>query len=376
MAKKSNSKKSTPVSTPSKEKKKVIEKKSSTAIPRERVIKAVNELIKFTSKPQDENNEEGNNGKKNLLEDDEEELKKDLQLIVVNNKSFTGTSKSFKLKLLNVKHSFYKPWKEASATAVKDFKVLLILKDSDIKKVSEDDLFNQLDSEGIKVDEIICGKDLKTVYKAYEARNAFISQFSLILADDSIVTSLPKLMGGKAYNKVETTPISIRTHANKEFSLTTLTNNIKKVYMNQLPVKLPRGTTLNVHLGNLEWLRPEEFVDNVELISEQLIKAYQIRSIFIKTNRSPVLPLYYNQDVLDELEAKKDKIEETHEDDMVTIDGVQVHLSTFNKGLMEIANPSELGSIFSKQINNAKKRSSSELEKESSESEAVKKAKS
>ncbi|CAI6545062.1 AIF_HP2_G0023240.mRNA.1.CDS.1 [Saccharomyces cerevisiae] len=82
------------------------------------------------------------------------------------------------------------------------------------------------------------------------------------------------------------------------------------------------------------------------------------------------------RDVLDELEAKKDKIEETHEDDMVTIDGVQVHLSTFNKGLMEIANPSELGSIFSKQINNAKKRSSSELEKESSESEAVKKAKS
>ncbi|EDV09103.1 conserved hypothetical protein [Saccharomyces cerevisiae RM11-1a] len=90
---------------------------------------------------------------------------------------------------------------------------------------------------------------------------------------------------------------------------------------------------------NLEWLRPEEFVDNVELISEQVIKAYQIRSIFIKTNKSPVLPLYYNQDVLDELEAKKDKIEETHEDDMVTIDGVQVHLSTFNKGLMEIANP-------------------------------------
>lgn len=129
-------------------------------------------------------------------------------------------------------------------------------------------------------------------------------------------------------------------------------------------------------MGNLEWLRPEEFVDNVELISEQVIKAYQIRSIFIKTNKSPVLPLYYNQDVLDELEAKKDEIEETHEDDMVTIDGVQVHLSTFNKGLMEIANPSELGSIFSKQINNAKKRSSSELEKESSESEAVKKAKS
>ncbi|EDV09102.1 hypothetical protein SCRG_04762 [Saccharomyces cerevisiae RM11-1a] len=37
----------------------------------------------------------------------------------------------------------------------------------------------------------------------------------------------------------------------------------------------------------------------------------------------------------------------------------KVHLSTFNKGLMEIANPfRNWGSIFSKQINNAKKRSS------------------
>ncbi|EJS43423.1 cic1p [Saccharomyces arboricola H-6] len=373
MVKKNNSKKSTPVNTPRKEKKKVAQKKPSTVIPRERVTKALNELIKFSSKSQNEDVE--NNGKKQLLEDDEEELKKDLQLIVVNNKSFTGTSKSFKMKLVNVKHSIYKPWKKASVTAIKDFKTLLILKDSDVKKVSEDDLFDRLNSEEIKIDEIICGKDLKTVYKAYEARNAFISQFSLILADDSIITSLPKLMGGKAYNKVETTPIAIRTQANKEFSLTTLTNNIKKVYLNQLPIKLPRGTTLNVHLGNLGWLKPEELVDNVESVSEQLTKAFSIRSIFVKTNKSPVLPLYYNQDVLDELVAKKEKAKETTEDDMVTIDGVQVHLSTFNKGLMEIADPAKLSAIFSKQVTNAKKRSSDELEKESSASTTAKKAK-
>ncbi|CAI4510820.1 CFS_G0024060.mRNA.1.CDS.1 [Saccharomyces cerevisiae] len=127
-------------------------------------------------------------------------------------------------------------------------------------------------------------------------------------------------------------------------------------------------SSLNVHLGNLGWLRPEEFVDNVELISEQVIKACQIRSIFIKTNKSPVLPLYYNQDVLDELEAKKDKIEETHEDDMVTIDGVQ--------GLMEIANPSNWVQFSLNKLTMQKKRSSSELEKDLVESEAVKKAKS
>lgn len=139
MARKNNSRKSTPVSAPNKEKKKVTQEKPSAIIPRERTTKAIDELIKFTSNSQDDKEEE-QNGKKKLLEDDEEDLKKDLQLIVVNNKSFTGTSKTFKLKLLNVKHSLYKPWKQASATAIKDFKTLLILKDSDIKKVSEDDL--------------------------------------------------------------------------------------------------------------------------------------------------------------------------------------------------------------------------------------------
>ena len=66
------------------------------------MTKSVDELIKYTSKSQESDKEEEKNGKKQLLEDDEAELKKDLQLIVVNNKSFTGTSKSFKLKLLNI----------------------------------------------------------------------------------------------------------------------------------------------------------------------------------------------------------------------------------------------------------------------------------
>ncbi|CAI4489736.1 ABH_G0025420.mRNA.1.CDS.1 [Saccharomyces cerevisiae] len=101
-------------------------------------------------------------------------------------------------------------------------------------------------------------------------------------------------------------------------------------------------------------VRPEEFVANVELISEQVIKAYQIRSILSKPISHPYCHYTITRTFLMNLKLKG-QIEETHEDDMVTIDGVQVHLSTFNKGLMEIANPSELGSIFSKQINNAKR---------------------
>jgi len=231
---KNSSKKSTPVNTPSKQKKKNSKKstpakeESKDNVPTKRISNAVEQLNKYTTE-----SKEKDDGKKSLL-DDEDELNKSLNLIVVNTTSFSGPTKNFKLKMLEVGHSLYAPWKEASTTSVKDFKTLLILKDNDHGKVSEDDLNETLNESSIGIDEIITGKELKTTYKAFETRRAFISQFSLILADDSIITSLPKLLGSKAYSKLETTPIPIRTHSNKEFSNVTLVNSIKKVYLHQL----------------------------------------------------------------------------------------------------------------------------------------------
>lgn len=186
----SNSKKNTPVNTPTKQKK----GKKSTAnddsvLSQDRIEKAVTALTKYLNKKDDKKEDQ-------LIDDDE--LTNSLNLIIVNNEPYSGNSKSFKSKLINVKHSLYKPWKEAGVTSIKDFKTLLILKDSDVKKVSEDDLHDKLNGAGITIDEIVCGKDLKTKYKAFESRRAFISEFSLILADDNIVTTLPKLLGGKA----------------------------------------------------------------------------------------------------------------------------------------------------------------------------------
>lgn len=370
------SKKSTPVKTPTKGKKQVDSTRSArstrytdSSVLTKRITSAVEQLTKFVANKSEENSE-----LKSQLLGEDDELNNLIQLIVVNNRSYTGNSKNLKLKLVDVKHSMYKLWKEASVTAVKDFKTLLILKDADIKKVSEDELFDQLNESGITVDAIICGKDLKTKYKAYEARRAFISDFSLILADDSIVTLLPKFLGGKAYEKIETTPVSIRTQSAKEFSLKTLTNSIKKVYLNQVPIKLPRGNTLNVHLGKLEWFKNEDLTENVESIIQSLLKSYKIRSIFIKSNNSPVLPLYYNDAVLEEITTKSEEISKDKKNsDLVTIDGVDVHLSAFDKALMEIANPQEIGNIFAKQVSAAKRKI---VESESSsEVKSVKKAK-
>lgn len=355
---KQNSKKSTPVDTPNKQKKNVKASKredDQKEIPNARILSAIGQLNKFTTESKAKED-----GKQSLL-DDEDELNKSLNLIVVNNKSFSGSTKNFKLKLFDVKNSLYIPWKASSVTSVKDFKTLLILKDGEKDLVSEDELFDELNESKITLDQIITGQDLKSAYKEFESRRAFISEFSLILADDNIITTLPKLLGGKAYSKLETTPIPIRSHSsNKEFSKTTLVNSIKKVYLTKLPVKLPRGTTMNVHLGNLEWFKPEELAENIESITKTLIEAYNIRSIFIKSNQSPVLPLYYNNDVLDELTSiAKEAIK--HNNESVTIDGVDVQLSNFDKSLMEIANPKEYSNIFAKQIKDAKRERGDEV---------------
>ncbi|QLL33448.1 hypothetical protein HG536_0E03590 [Torulaspora globosa] len=377
----SNSKKSTPVASPAgtpagtptkklkaKQKTKSLLKKavpSLTSVPRERILNSVQQLRKFQDASK-------NSDSRNLL-DDSEELNESIQLIVVNNTSFSGSEKNFKLKLIDVKHSLYRPWNEASETSVKDFKVLLILKDSDVSKVSVDDFVLSGDERDVPV-ELICGRDLKTKYKAYEARRAFISEFSLILADDNVVTTLPKLLGGKAYSKLETTPIGVRAYANKQFSKKTLINSFLKVYSSRLPVKIPRGTTANVHLGKLQWFKDEELVDNIEQVLKTFLDGYKIRSVFVKCNDSPVLPLYYNQKVLEEISATKDVAANgAAEKQLVEIGGVPVELSTFDKALLEIANPDEVQDIFAKNINAAKRKKSPE--EEEPESNVVKKAK-
>ncbi|QLQ81006.1 hypothetical protein HG537_0E03610 [Torulaspora globosa] len=383
MAKKSrsNSKKSTPVASPAgslagtptkklktKQKSKIPLKKTTpslTSVPRERILNSVQQLRKFLDAGKETES-------RNLL-DDSEELNESIQLIVVNNKSFSGSDKNFKLKLVDVKHSLYKAWNEASETSVKDFKVLLVLKDSDVGKVSADDFVIPGDEKSVAV-ELICGRDLKTRFKAYEARRAFISEFSLILADDNVVTTLPKLLGGKAYSKLETTPIGIRAYANKQFSKKTLINSFFKVYGSKLPVKIPRGTTANVHLGKLQWFKDDQLVDNIEQVLKTFIDSYKIRSVFIKCNNSPVLPLYYDQNVLEEISANKDVTPKRDaEKQLVEIDGVPVELSTFDKALLEIANPDEVQDIFAKNINAAKRKISQDDEQQ--ENNVVKKAK-
>ncbi|SJM87832.1 related to Proteasome-interacting protein CIC1 [Zygosaccharomyces bailii] len=341
--------KSTPKSTPKGSPKRSPKTSKNAKLSKEqtfrsRVVHTLDQLRNFEDKQGEDD--------KTLLGGDEE-LGRYIQLIAVNNSSFTGSNKKFKPRLLDIKHSLYQAWQKASVTMVKDFKILLVLKDADAGKVEPEQIVGE--SEGAPSLTIVTAKDLKTKYKAFEARRAFISDFSLILSDDSVITALPKLLGNKAYSKVETTPIPIRTHANKEFSLAALQNHFRKIYDSKLPVILPRGTTLNIHLGHLDWFNTEQLADNVESIVNQLKDSYKIRSIFVKCNDSPAVPLYYNQDVLDEISKVKEEKPAVEKNNEVEIDGVKVNLSAFDSALAEVADPQELKSIFHNKVKSAKR---------------------
>ena len=352
-------------------------KKMSGVVATERINRAYDALSKYLKTKQEDQEEIGS--KKMLIADEDEELLSKLQLIFVNNKSFTGSNNKLQFKplVLPLKHSFYAKMQENGNEMAQGFKILLILNDKHGINIDSDDESSVISKlkqqDGISVDKVIVGKDLKTTFKAFEKRRQFLNDFSLILCDDSIITTMPKLMGGKFYNKLATTPIPIRVSQ----SATTLYNSVKKFYNDKLVCKIPRGTTLNVSLGDFHWFTKEEAVANIQSVADSIISKYNIRSVFVKTNFSPALPLYFNQESIDvlfkELEqsrkvAAEDEDQDQDDKDLedgtesVEIGGVEIGLNVFNKALMEIANPDELDVLFKKQITKGKKRRSDEEE--------------
>ena len=76
---------------------------------------------------------------------------------------------------------------------------------------------------------------------------------------------------------------------------------------------------------------PEELADNVEAVARSLVDSYKIRLLVLKTNQSPALPLYINNDVLPDIEAetKKEKKEQEKKRDVVVIGGVKIKMCDF-----------------------------------------------
>lgn len=350
----------------------------SNDIPKKRIESAISGLEKYLQKEEDTEKVNEKTGKFKLISDDDDELKDKLQLIVVNNVPFNEDTDVSKTK-----KAIFKPLTITTESSVhshiSEFKKILVIVNDSVKfntdKEDEtSEIYKLINEDKIPVGEIITPKKLKTLYKPFENKRQLLADHSVILCDDSIITLMPKLLGGKAFNKISSTPIPIRVRN----SPITLSTSIKNFWNKKTAAKYPNGSTLNVNLGNLLTYSTEEdkkhLIENIKVIAKQFLEKYMIRSIFLKSNFSPVVPIFYNEKSLKELiksketaKAKQDEESEEVIKNKVEINGVEIELNAFNRALYEIANPEELETIFKKQIHSAKKRNAEDSEEDKNE---------
>lgn len=312
-----------------------VSKSVKSLVDDKKISKALSELKKFVA-----NSNKDEESKAQLFED---ELSNDLQIIFTKKNLFTS-KKNFKPKLIHIQD---KPQNEEQP------KIVLFVRDDVIDK----ELLEKIEESELNslIEQIITGSDLKSTYKQYEKRRELYSLNDIFLADDSLITTLPKLLG-KVFYDSKKLPIPIKI--NKEnFSIQSVINQVNKI-SNSIVYSLPRSNNLSVNLGSIETIN--------ESVLKQVIEHFQneeLRSIFIKTNQSPALPLYELDTVYTEDDVKPtDKEEIKAKESNVSIEGLpeNIKLSEFEKGLIELANPTEIPELFSSKIKKSIKKSKQE----------------
>ncbi|GME69709.1 unnamed protein product [[Candida] boidinii] len=313
---------------------------------------AISELIDFGKREK-----EASGNSKSQLFDDEEIENKDLYLQITNLKFF-NQKQQFKHKFINVKNSIY--------DSEKDFKICLFTKDDSISE----EILNELEEKSIPhLSKIISAKELKGEYRPYEARRKLESEYDLFLSDDSLITSLPKLLGKIFYNSPTKIPISIKTQSSdKKFSIKTTTNQINKI-LNQIAFIPPMGVNVSIKVGNLE-NKLSNLLENIESVYTYFeAQNLPIRSISLKLRQSPSLPIYINK----ELYSEEDVVKEDENDKKTkttTENGVK--LTKFEKALLELAvNEQQVEQVLGKKAKQQKKEQEKENSPKKRKSESI-----
>ncbi|KAJ2749119.1 proteasome-interacting protein cic1 [Coemansia pectinata] len=139
-----------------------------------------------------------------------------------------------------------------------------------------------------QIKEIITLYQLKTEFKAYEAKRLLLSTHELFLTDDRVVKSLPELLGVKFFkNKKLPAPVNL------------LAKDLQREVSKALSCTYYRpanGTSSTLKIGTTA-LSAAHLADNIEAAMEYVPKCVEkgwdnIQSIGIKTGTSLTLPIY------------------------------------------------------------------------------------
>jgi len=177
--------------------------------------------------------------------------------------------------------------------------VCLITKDlkKGLKEDHEDsvnhfkDLMEEKGVSNDLVSEVISLRQLKVEYKQYESKLSLVKRYDIFLADTRIMRLIPKFLGKPFYaRKKFPVPINLRA------------DNLKQEVQKGIDtVILPlshHGTTSRVVFGNSK-MSESDLTENLMALVEAVGARYpggvkNIRSLHIKTDVSPAIPIHVN----------------------------------------------------------------------------------
>lgn len=172
---------------------------------------------------------------------------------------------------------------------------------------------------------------LKAKYKSYEARRQLVSEYDIFLADDRVVTYLPKMLGKVFYASGAKRPIPVSLQGKKEDKdekgekrkplaqggskairnapkPEMIANEIERALKSAL-IHLSPSTNTSVRVGTTA-MRPDQVKENIEAVVAGLVDTYipkgwrNIRALHIKGPRTTSLPIW----LTDEMWVKEDEV--------------------------------------------------------------------
>ncbi|KAK5097142.1 proteasome-interacting protein cic1 [Lithohypha guttulata] len=185
-----------------------------------------------------------------------------------------------------------------------------------VKNVVADPAFPS--SLASRITRIIGFSKLLARYKSYEQKRQLLSEHDVFLADERIVSMLPKALGKVFYKGTAKRPIPINMapkDASKDKSKrlpkdereavvagpAAIAKEIEKA-LNSVPVSLSPGYNIAVRVG-LDSFSPDQLKDNIAVAATAIIEKHvvsgwkNVKSIHIKSPTSVALPIWLAEDL-------------------------------------------------------------------------------
>ena len=265
--------------------------------------------------------EDSKSGKQSLItvEEDDDNSATAVWLIVTTKKHITDTK-----RLKPAKISVPNPLNTSSATTI-------CLITADPQRTYKDIVSSPAFPSALsaRITRVIGVSKIKTKYKQYEAQRQLLAEHDIFLADDRIITQLPKLLGKNFYKTSAKRPIPVSIQApsprseGKKIARAkgegagpaatpqAIAAEIEKAIQGAL-VHLSPSTNTSVRVGYSGW-DAEKIAENVEVIANVLIEKFVpkkwrgVRAMHIKGPSTAALPIWLadelwadDGDVLDE----------------------------------------------------------------------------